>query len=44
MKLQVELVNPPFLTTGPAVANTIFAVTGKHILELPMTQSGFQFV
>ena len=35
---------PSVPPTGPAVANAIFAVTGERILELPMTQSGFQFV
>ncbi len=35
---------PSVPPTGPAVANANFAVTGKRILELPMKQSGFQFV
>ena len=30
--------------TGPAVANAIFAKTGRRVLELPMTRSGFEFV
>ncbi len=30
--------------TGPAVANAIFAHTGKRILELPVTRSGLTFV
>ena len=30
--------------TGPAVANAIFARTGRRILQLPMTRAGFEFV
>lgn len=30
--------------TGPAVANAIFAVSGKRVTDLPMTNSGLEFV
>ena len=36
-----EPATPP---TGPAVANAIYAKTGKRITTLPMTDSGIQFV
>jgi len=34
---------PAVPPTGPALANAIFAATGKRITELPMTRSGIQF-
>lgn len=35
---------PAVPPTGPAVANAVFALSGKRITELPFTKSGLEFI